>query len=144
MFVLAGVQVLGVAANAAAVRSMLAVLPESEREGLPGVLAIMVGTHAVISLGVIVVLVTLAVLNRRGNAASRILTWVLGALYFCLTSVGGAVDVVRVASPDSPFDLTWVVGIQVGLLVLMLALTIAIAVLLARPASNAFFGHKTS
>jgi hypothetical protein len=99
-------------------------------------IALAVGT--VFGLVFVIGLVVLALLNLRGNNVSRIITWVLAGFGVCCMGIGSASSVVM-PMKDVPgwFSAYMLVGSIVPLVIY-----IAIIVLLALPASNAYFKPK--
>jgi len=90
------------------------------------------------ALVVVAGLLSLAVFNLRGNNVARIITWVVCGLYlFCgLLGLVGALSAFEYY-PD------WLKGWLLGSSVVSTLLYIAIIVLLALPASNAFFKPRS-
>ena len=114
----------------------------------------LVGVGAALLLLWAAVLVILAILNNRGRNASRIVTWVLGGLSLCcsgLSLLGNAVNnaaaMQGTSGPEAEQlqrrldELTPAWQQPVGLItnILTLVAMLAALILLALPASNAFF-----
>lgn len=99
-------------------------------------------------------LAILAVFNNRGRNGARITTWVLGAISLCCTGAGlastamtNSMNIDSGTGPD-PRELerqlnealpSWYNAANVTLTVISLLATLAAIILLALPASNAFF-----
>lgn len=115
-------------------------------------------------LGVIlaVVFFVLAILNGRGSRVARIITWVFSGLAVCCSGLGIAFtaaskslyETARNQNPDlPPFDTvtnnmnealpSWFSAVTGIASVLALVSIIVAAILLALPASNAFFRKRT-
>ncbi|MBB5870897.1 hypothetical protein F4553_004276 [Allocatelliglobosispora scoriae] len=119
----------------------------------PLVLAVMYGT-AGISAVIGVIYLVLAIFVGKGKNWARITAWVFGGLAICcnalaagsaatgssLTSTNsGGVDAEVVQEKLSEYIPTWVDPTSIGLAVVALLLALAVVVLLALPASNAYF-----
>jgi hypothetical protein len=112
---------------------------------------------AVIYILLAVGLFVLGALDMRGKNAARIVTWVLagiGVLCFCLASVGGlASGAILNSTPASPNGVSasdlakqikdaepsWLQPTQTALAIISLLALILVIILLALPASNAYF-----
>jgi hypothetical protein len=91
----------------------------------------------VLALITAIAFVTLAILDLRGNNVARIITWVVCGLFICCTGYSGISNATNAA--DLP---GWYVGYSVVSVVLSLIIYIGVIVLLALPASNAYFKPK--
>ena len=123
------------------------------------------GTESVVviaSVGALVVnilfsagLAILAIFNNRGRQGSRITTWALGGVILCCSGIGlagtaatNALDTANSAGGPNPREVqerldaalpSWYGPITTTLSVLMLLALLASLILLALPASNAYF-----
>jgi hypothetical protein len=89
-----------------------------------------------IALVIAVVLVTLGVLDLRGNKVGRILTWIAAPLTFCCQA-GASMPGLRPPAETTTGAVSAIVASLTTLLQLVVVL--GAVVLLALPASNAFF-----
>lgn len=114
---------------------------------------------ATVTLVLAVIVVVLAVLLLRASKAARIITWVLIGISLCCGVCGSIGTLARGSTSitaEGVSDATakallqaledsvpsWVGGVSTGLTGLQLLGYIAVAVLLALPAANAFFRHR--
>lgn len=124
------------------------------------------GTEGIVVAGIVVVvvvyvllalgLVTLAVLNNRGKNVARIITWVVGGLGVCCVGFGliGSAASSSFGAPATTGDMPdpnevqqrlndalpgWYTPLSTTLGVLALLALLGALILLALPASNAFF-----
>ena len=127
----------------------------TEAEGTEGLLVAGTVVGVVVNLLVAAGLVVLALLNNRGKNPARIVTWVVGGLTVCCSGVGliGQAATSAITMPSSPGmpDAAevqqrleaalpgWVTPVSLVLGIIQLLALIVALVLLALPASNAFF-----
>ncbi|GAA0808685.1 hypothetical protein [Spirilliplanes yamanashiensis] len=127
----------------------------TEAEGTEGLLVAGSVVGVVLNLLVAAGLVVLALLNNRGKNAARIVTWVVGGLTVCCSGVGlvGQAATSAITLPTQPGmpDAAevqrrledalpgWVTPVSLVLGILQLLALVVALVLLALPASNAFF-----
>jgi xanthine/uracil permease len=113
---------------------------------------------AVISLVIGAVLVLLAVFNGKGKNWARITTWVVGGIYLCCIGIGlafsglagnmGGGDNNQGPTPEQVNEAMernlpgWYQSLSTPLTVVSLLAVLGTIILLALPASNAFFRKK--
>jgi hypothetical protein len=130
----------------------------TEAEGMGGT----IGAISLVAIGVIgvlvaAVLVILATFNNRGRNGSRITTWILGGIWFCCSgfgllsnALGSSMNFGSSSDPNVPDqeEITrrleevlpgWFTPVSIIIGVLTVLALLAALVLLALPASNAFF-----
>lgn len=128
--------------------------PEGDRAASVAAVA---GTGVRLAISVLFAagLFVLAALNARGSNAARIITWVVAGIQVCCAGLslvgtlvgnsmtgfggGGQTDPAEIQRLMDELLPSWVEPVMVTLSVLQLLSMIAVAVLLALPASNAFF-----
>ena len=124
-------------------------------QGTEGVVVVALVGSLVINLLFAAGLAILAIFNNRGRQGARITTWALGGLVLCCSGVGlagtvatSALESSGTAGVPSQRDVqqrlnealpSWYRGTTTTLSVLMLLALLASLILLALPASNAYF-----
>jgi hypothetical protein len=162
LYLYAALGLIGVAVNLSQIGTMSDVYREAyEGTDAEGFEAFYTGSSvvvAVISLLFAAAFVVLAIFNNRGKNPSRIVTWVLGGISLCCGGVGLAGSALG-SSFGAPSDSDlpsaseiqqrlddalpgWYMPVSVILTVLGLLVLLGAIILLALPASNAFFRRQ--
>jgi hypothetical protein len=126
-------------------------------EGQEGAAMVGVIGAAAVSLIIGAVLIMLAVFNGRGKNWARITTWVVGGIYLCCVGIGlafqGLASGMSSNNSQGPSQEQineamernlpgWYLSLSTPLTVISLLAVLATIILLALPASNAFFRKR--